>query len=174
MTTFLQYAFYVAAVIAILSTAMAITRTVAVHALLYLIVSLLAIGVVFYAMGAPLLAALEVIIYAGAIVVLFLFVVMMLNLGGEARQSERQWLSGKAWAGPVVLSAILLAEVIYLIVRAQPAGGIGAMVGPREVGLALYGPYLIGVELASMLLLGAVVGASHLGRPAAGRMGDGT
>jgi len=164
MTPFLEVAFYVAAAVAILSTVLAITRLVAVHALLYLIVSFLALAVVFYTMGAPLLAALEVIIYAGAIVVLFLFVVMMLNLGAQARETERQWLAGKVWIGPVLLSAILLVEVIYLIARARLSGGIGTIVGPKEVGIALYGPYLLGVELASMLLLGALVGACHLGK----------
>ena len=73
--------FYLAAVIAILATVMVITRLNAVHALLYLIVSLLSVAVVFYTLGAPFIAALEVIIYAGAIMVLFVFVVMMLNLG---------------------------------------------------------------------------------------------
>lgn len=170
MTGLMDAAFYVAAAVAIISTALAITRLVAVHALLYLIVSLLAVAVVFYSMGAPLVAALEVIIYAGAIVVLFVFVVMMLNLGTQARDRERQWLSGKIWIGPAILSAILLAEVIYLIVRAGASGSIGGVVGPKQVAIALYGPYLIGVELASMLLLGALVGASHLGRPAPRRM----
>ena len=165
MTTFEEIAFYVAAAVAIVSTALAITRLVAVHALLYLIVSLLAVAVVFYTMGAPLVAALEMIIYAGAIVVLFVFVVMMLNLGAQARESERQWLTGKIWIGPVILSSILLAEVIYMIARATLSGGIGSVVGPKQVGIALYGPYLIGVELTSMLLLGALAGASHLGRP---------
>lgn len=164
MTPFLEVAFYVAAAVAILSTVLAITRLVAVHALLYLIVSFLALAVVFYTMGAPLLAALEVIIYAGAIVVLFLFVVMMLNLGAQARETERQWLAGKVWIGPVLLSAILLVEVIYMVVCARLSGGIGTMAGPKEVGIALYGPYLLGVELASMLLLGALVGACHLGK----------
>jgi NADH-quinone oxidoreductase subunit J len=65
----------------------------------------------------------------------------------------------------VILSAILLAEVIYLIFGATLSGVIGGAVEPKQVGLALYGPYLIGVELASMLLLGALVGASHLGPP---------
>lgn len=165
MTNLLYYAFFVAGTVAILSTALAITRSNAVHGLLYLIVSLLAMAVVFYTMGAPLVAALEVIIYAGAIVVLFIFVVMMLNLGAQARKSERQWLTGKIWIGPVILSAILLAEVIYMIARATLSGGIGSVVGPKQVGIALYGPYLIGVELTSMLLLGALVGACHLGRP---------
>ena len=98
--------------------------------------------------------------------ILFVFVVMMLNLGTQARETERQWLAGKTWVGPVVLSAILLVEVIYLIARARLPSSIGFMVDPKEVGIALYGPYLIGVELASMLLLGALVGACHLGRPA--------
>lgn len=165
MTTFLEFTFYVAGAVAILSTVLAITRTIAVHALLYLIVSLLAVAVAFYTMGAPLVAALEVIIYAGAIVVLFIFVVMMLNLGERVRETERQWLRGSVWVGPAILSAILLAEVIYLIARASLQGSIGGVVGPKQVGIALYGPYLIGVELASMLLLGALVGACHLGRP---------
>jgi NADH-quinone oxidoreductase subunit J len=160
----MEAAFYVAAVVAVVSTLLAITRLVAVHALLYLIVSFLAVAVVFYTMGAPLVAALEVIIYAGAILVLFLFVVMMLNLGTRDRDQERQWLSGAAWLGPAILSAILLAEVIYLIVSGATSGAVAANIGPKEVALALYGPYMIGVELASMLLLGAVVGATHLSK----------
>lgn len=164
MSGAMQAAFYVAAVVAVVSTLLAITRLVAVHALLYLIVSFLAVAVVFYTMGAPLVATLEVIIYAGAILVLFLFVVMMLNLGTRDRDQERQWLSGAAWLGPAILSAILLAEVIYLIVSGATSGAVGPTVGAKEVALALYGPYMIGVELASMLLLGAVVGATHLSR----------
>lgn len=164
MTIAMQAAFYVAAVIAIVATALAVTRTIAVHALLYLVVSLLAVAVVFYTMGAALVATLEVIIYAGAIVVLLLFVVMMLNLGPRERKQERQWLAGAVWIGPVILSAILLAEVIYLIAAGAAIGSIGAAIGPKQVALSLYGPYMIGVELASMLLLGAIVGASHLSK----------
>jgi NADH-quinone oxidoreductase subunit J len=161
----MQIAFFVAGAVAILSTVLAVTRLIAVHALLYLIVSLLAVAVVFYTMGAPLVAALEVIIYAGAIVVLFVFVVMMLNLGAAARETEREWLAGPAWIGPVILSTLLLAEVIYLIVRLPLPGDMSGVMAPKKIGLALYGPYLLGVELASMLLLAALVGACHLGRP---------
>ena len=71
--------FYVAAAIAIVSTVLMITRLNAVHALLYLVVSLLAVATVFFILGAPFVAALEVIIYAGAIMVLFIFVMMMLK-----------------------------------------------------------------------------------------------
>jgi NADH-quinone oxidoreductase subunit J len=164
----MEAAFYIAGAVAIISTVLAITRLNAVHGLLYLIVSLLAVSVVFFTMGAPLVAALEVIIYAGAIMVLFVFVVMMLNLGRRAVESERQLLQGKIWVGPAALSALLIVEVVYLTARATlpglPSSG-GGVLEPKQVGLALYGTYLIGVELASVLLLGAVVGAYHLGRP---------
>ncbi len=165
MTGFFEAAFYIAGAVAIISAALAITRPMAMHALLYLVVSMLGIAVVFFTMGAPLVAALEVIVYAGAVVVLFVFAVMMLALGGQAHQTERQWLAGTIWVGPTLLSAILLAEVIYLIARAGLSGSIGGVVGPKEVGIALYGFYVVGVELASMLLLGALIGACHLGRP---------
>jgi NADH-quinone oxidoreductase subunit J len=169
----METAFYIAGAVAIISTVFTITRLNAVHALLYLVVSLLAVAVAFYTMGAPLVAALEVIIYAGAIMVLFVFVVMMLNLGRRAVESERRLMQGTIWVGPSVLSALLIVEVVYLIARAgltgvpsglPPGSGTGVL-APKQVGIALYGPYLIGVELASMLLLGALVGACHLGRP---------
>ena len=75
--------FYIAAFVAIISTIMAISGRNAIHSLLYLILSLLAVSVVFYLLNAPFIAALEVIIYAGAIMVLFIFVTMMLNIGIE-------------------------------------------------------------------------------------------
>lgn len=159
--------FYVSAAVAVFSTAMVITRLNAVHALLYMITSLLAVSVVFVTLGAPFVAVLEVIIYAGAIMVLFVFVVMMLNLGEEAVDQERRWLEPALWRGPAALAAVLLVQLLYIFL----AGG-GAMaessaitvVEPREVSLALFGPYLLGVELASFLLLAGLVGAYHLGR----------
>src|SRR5574338_1657835 len=96
--------FYISAVVAVVSTLMVITRKDAVHALLYLIVSLLAISIIFFVLGAPFIAALEVIIYAGAIMVLFIFVVMMLNLGKESTDRERQWQRGSMWIGPSILA----------------------------------------------------------------------
>lgn len=161
----MDVAFYVAAAVAILATIMTITRLNAVHALLYLIVSLLAVAVIFYILGAPFIAALEVIIYAGAIMVLFVFVVMMLNLGKAAIAMEHGWLKASMWIGPCVLAGILIAEVTYVLSQAGSAPQGTASVGSKQVSVALFGPYLIGVELASMLLLGAIVGAYHLARP---------
>jgi NADH-quinone oxidoreductase subunit J len=156
--------FVVTAAVAVISTAMVITRLNAIHALLYLIVALLAVALVFFALGAPFVAALEVIIYAGAIMVLFVFVIMMLNLGPHATDQESQWLRPRMWAGPSILAAILITELVYVLLR-SPAqlAGLNA-VEPKQVGIALFGPYLLAVELASMLLLAGLVAAYHLGR----------
>jgi NADH-quinone oxidoreductase subunit J len=158
--------FYIAAAVAVVSTLMVITRLNAVHALLYLVVSLLSVAVVFFTLGASFVAILEVIIYAGAIMVLFVFVVMMLNLGETAVEQERRWLHPSMWAGPTILLLILLIEVIYMLTSggSRPAGA--GIVGAKQVALVLFGPYLLGVELASMLLLAGLVGAYHLGRRA--------
>ena len=90
-------AFYIAAAVATAATLLVVTRANAVHALLYLVVSLLAVAVVFFTLGAPFVAALEVIVYAGAIMVLFIFVVMMLNVGPAGERQERAWTRPAAW-----------------------------------------------------------------------------
>jgi len=156
--------FYIAAVIAVLATVLVITGKNAVHALLYLIVSLLAMAVMFYLLGAPFVAALEIIIYAGAIMVLFIFVVMMLNLGPESVNQEKQWLSGKIWLGPSILAGILLVEFLYIISANFQAAQDVTVIGSKEIGLSLFTTYLLGVELAAMLLMSAIIGAFHLGQ----------
>lgn len=90
---------------------------------------------------------------------------MMLNLGPASVAQERGWLKPGIWAGPVILGTLLLAELLYvLFVTPSGAGISGTTVGPKEVGISLFGPYLLVVELASMLLLAAAVTAFHLGR----------
>lgn len=111
----MEFAFYICGLIAILATLRVITHTNPVHALLYLVISLLAISGVFFSLGAYFAGALEIIVYAGAIMVLFVFVVMMLNLGGSEIEQERQWLKPQVWIGPAVLSAIMLAVIVYAI-----------------------------------------------------------
>ena len=91
------YLFYLAAAVALISTYMVITRLNIVHALLYMVMSLLAVALIFFFLGAPFIAAMEVIIYAGAIMVLFIFVVMMLNLGPQSVVQERQWFNLNTW-----------------------------------------------------------------------------
>ena len=155
--------FYIAAAVALFATIFALTRTNAAHALIYLIVSLLAVAVIFYLLGAPFAAALEVVIYAGAIMVLFVFVIMMLNLGEEGDERERQRLNPSVWIVPAILSAILLIEMLIIISGANTPK-TGALIGPKQVGLTLFGPYVLAVEIASMLLLAGLVGAYHVGR----------
>lgn len=155
--------FYIAALIAIVSTAMALTRTKAVQALLYLVVALLSVAVIFYVSGAPFIAALEAIIYAGAIMTLFIFVVMMLNLGQDSERQERAWLAPSIWIGPSLLSLILLIE--FAIVFSTINENIDPVrIAPSQVGTALFTQYLLGVQLAGIMLMAAVIGAYHLGK----------
>ena len=155
--------FYISAAIALFATVFALTRSNAAHALIYLIISLLAVAVIFFLLGAPFAAALEVVIYAGAIMVLFVFVIMMLNLGDAGVRRERQRLNPTVWILPALLSLILLVEVL-LVIGQLDAPQTGALIGPKQVGLTLFGPYVLAVEIASMLLLAGLVGAYHVGR----------
>jgi NADH-quinone oxidoreductase subunit J len=155
--------FYLNAAVAMGATAMAVTRSRAVHALLYFVVSLLSVALLFFISGATLAAALELIIFAGAIMVLLLFVIMMTESGvtSTARPEEKPRRSFPA--GPAVLAAALLAELVYVLSRSVGPSA-GSSVSPASVGAVLFGPYLIGVELAAFLLLAALIGAYHLGR----------
>ncbi|MFP1819251.1 NADH-quinone oxidoreductase subunit J [Lonsdalea quercina] len=160
----MEFAFYAAALIAVLATLRVITHTNPVHALLYLIVSLLAIACVFFSLGAYFAGALEIIVYAGAIMVLFVFVVMMLNLGSAVAEQEKQWLKPAVWIGPGILSLLLLAVIIKGIYSVNGEGIQGSVIDAKAVGITLFGPYVLAVELASMLLLAGLVVAFHVGR----------
>lgn len=156
--------------VAVCATAMVITRTIAVHALLYMVTALLALACLFDTLGAPFAAMLEIIVYAGAIMVLFVFVVMMVNLGQPDQLRERGWLGGGAWVGPAVLAALLLGTLIFGLWHAGTTTGTPALpISPQDVGLTLYGPYLLTVELASFLLLAGLVSAYHIGRRIGGK-----
>lgn len=159
----MEFAFYIAALVAVVATIRVITHTNPVHALLYLIISLLAISAVFFSLGAYFAGALEIIVYAGAIMVLFVFVVMMLNLG-NVEQQERAWLKPSMWIGPGLLALVLLSVLIYAISSVSDQGISGEMVDAKAVGISLFGPYVLAVELASMLLLAGLVVAFHIGR----------
>ncbi len=161
----MEFAFYICGLIAILATLRVVTHTNPVHALLYLIISLLAIAGVFFSLGAYFAGALEIIVYAGAIMVLFVFVVMMLNLGGTEIEQERKVAATPGiWIGPAILSAVLLVVIVYAILGINDQGIDGAAINAKEVGIALFGPYVLAVELASMLLLAGLVVAFHIGR----------
>ena len=180
--------FYIAALIAVIATMRMITGTNAVHSLLYLIVSLLAVSVIFFLLGAPFIAALEVIIYAGAIMVLFVFVIMMLNVGGDGLKQERALLKPGIWTGPSLITAVLFLEMAYMLIQQPGPGtyqpGSGALppasaaasasatalvsaaqqIPSAAVGALLFTKYIIVVELAAFLLAAGIIGAYHLGQ----------
>ncbi len=154
--------FYVSGAIAVIAGLSVVTQANAMRALINLIVLLLAIASVFYTLGAPFAAALQIVVYAGAIMVLFVFTIMMLNLSEEAENRERGWLASVLWALPVLLAAVLLAEFTYTL--ASGSAPTTAEVGPKAVGISLFTDYIVGVELASVLLLAALAGAFHYGK----------
>lgn len=156
--------FYISSFVAVLATLMVITRYHPIHALLYLVVSLLAVAMIFLSLGAPFVAVLEVIIYAGAIMVLFIFFIMMLNLGAETAQQEKTWLRPKVWVGPSILSLVLLGEWVLLLLKGPGLVIEVSVVSPRRVALSLFGEYVVGVELTGFLLMAGIVGAAHIGK----------
>jgi NADH-quinone oxidoreductase subunit J len=150
-------AFALSAIVAVAATVMMITRRSAVHALLYFVVSLLASAVIMFVLGAAFVAALEVIVYAGAIMVLFVFVIMLIG-------PESTPIPGRAWIGPTILGIVLLVEIVWVIAQGRPLAQPLKEVGPKQVGMSLFGPYILGSEVAAFLLLAGLVGAFHLGR----------
>ncbi len=158
-------AFYLTAAVAVMATLRVITSSNPVHALLYLVLSLIAVAMVFFNVGAPFAGALEIIVYAGAIMVLFVFVVMMLNLGKQVEEQEKLGLHPRYWIGPGILSAALLSMLIMLLLSGARHPTSTYEVSAQSVGASLFGPYVLAVELASMILLAAMVAAWHLGRP---------
>jgi NADH-quinone oxidoreductase subunit J len=156
--------FYLSAAVALVSTVLAITRPVAVHGLLWLIVSFIAVACVFFILAAPFAAMLEVMVYAGAIAVLFVFAVMMLNLGTKASAKELEGMHPIQWVLPGLVSTALFAMVNVAIWRANAPVVGDKQLTPSAVALSLYGPYALAVELSTGMLLAGLIGAFHLGR----------
>ena len=160
----LEIGFFIAAGVAFAATLGVIVGKNPVHSLLNLIVSLLAVAMIFFMIGAPFAAMLEIIVYAGAIMVLFVFVVMMLNLGSALEAQEKQWLRPQVWIGPGILLFLLLGQFAFVMSQNGFTAAGHTTVTAKQVGISLFGPWLLAVELACMLLLAGLVAAFHLGR----------
>ncbi len=161
--TLLGAIFYILAGITLVATALAITRRQPVHAVVYLTVSFFSLAPIFYLLGAPFLALLEIIIYAGAIMVLFLFIIMMLRL---PPYTQTLAVSVRQWWPAIILSSISLVITIWLLLN-DPVGQAPlapAMATPKSFGRFLFHAYWFPVEIASVLLFVALVGALYLGR----------
>lgn len=160
--TLYSITFYILAGSILVSTGLAITRRNLVHAVIYLIISFFGSALLFYLLGAPLLAALEVIIYAGAIMVLFLFIIMMLNV----EKLEEQFFPLRQWIPAAGMSLLFLA-VGTLIISSDADSRIPLktlMAEPVSFGLYLFQRYWLAIEIVSLLLLIALIGVLYLGR----------
>lgn len=154
--------FYILAAILLIGTLCAITARQAVRAIVYLVVSFFALALMFYLLGAPLIAAFEVIIYAGAIMVLFLFVIMMLELESPEKLPKPRLSDWWPALALVVVVVGALAVLLLSHVRAIPPGFTEIPV--RQFAYTLFKQYGVAVEIVSMQLLFALVGALYLGR----------
>lgn len=154
--------FYLLGAEILIATLMAVTRRDMVHAVIYLVMSFFGSAMLFYLLGAPFLGALEIIVYAGAIMILFLFIVMMLKVEktGAAVFPLSQWVP-----------AALLCGAFLLLTGLMIAGDSGsrapletAWAGPKAFGTYLFAQHWLTIEITSLLLLIALVGALLLGR----------
>ncbi len=157
-----QTLFYILAAVSVIATLFAISEKHPVHAIVFLVTSFFSLAVIFYLLAAPLIAVFEVIIYAGAIMVLFLFVIMMLDLGSPAdakRPPLRHCLPA------LVLAGIVLICLTLLIGNRLGAGAATEhLVSVKEFAATLFGHYGVAIEIISMQLLFALVGGLYLGR----------
>ena len=152
--------FYLLGIVILTATGLAVTRRQPVHAVLYLIVAFLGTAALFYLLGAPLLAAFVVIIYAGAIMVLVLFVIMLFQ------QSPREFGLLSEWGPATLLGVVFLAVAAAMVFR-DPGSGIvlqGAVAQPRDFGRFLFDRYWLAVEIVSILFLVALVAIIQLGK----------
>jgi NADH-quinone oxidoreductase subunit J len=158
-----EIGFLILSGLALFSAILVITQRSAVHSAIWLIVTLFSVGGVYLTLEAPFLFAVQVILYVGAIMVLFLFVVMLVNLDAAANQAQ----FSRRWALGLCTVVILLAELVYGF-YAQSRRGFNLApsfqqsapaANTQAIGTVLYRTYMLPVEIASILLLVAMVGA---------------
>jgi NADH-quinone oxidoreductase subunit J len=158
--------FYFAGLLAVVASIKVISAKNTVHALLYLVVSLLAVAVCFYLMGAPFAAGLEVIVYAGAILVIFVFAVMMFGLAEDETKHAPQLKAINVWIGPIFIASMLLIQLVSIITNADMQKTLsGNVIDAKQVGQLLYSSYLLAVEIASFLLLAGLLAGYHYAKP---------
>ena len=156
--------FYICAGLVVLAALNVILQRTPVYSALSLIVVLCALAVVYLLLGAEFMAVIQVIVYAGAIMVLFVFVIMLLNAGRETA-SNRSRLA--RWLG-VPLVAVFMVELLTVIWRQFPAGAASPApaldAGPAAIGHLLFRNYVLPFEVTSILILVAILGAVVLAK----------
>jgi NADH-quinone oxidoreductase subunit J len=155
--------FAIFAALAVVSAIVVVAHRSPVYSTMSLVVTLFSVAVLFVLLGAPFLAALQILIYAGAIVVLFLFVIMLLNL---QKSENRTFTSPQLWMA--MLGAVVFAGMLVLLVSQtgeRPLGPLTAeQVSLENLATALFSRYLLPFEIVGLLLLAAVIGATVAAR----------
>ncbi|SFD04272.1 NADH-quinone oxidoreductase subunit J family protein [Pseudoalteromonas denitrificans] len=165
--------FLISAAVILISALLTITAHNVVHALLYLVVTMLAVSMVFFLLGASFAAALQIIVYAGAIMVLFIFVTMMLHQGEKSLAQERHLFHFSTSIGAFILTLILFCELIFILFfmpldidNALTHTYHSEFISVKQIGKQLYGPYSLLVVISAMMLLSALITAIHISKSA--------
>ena len=164
--TFVTAIFYYLASASLVSALLAVTRRNPVHSMLWVLALFLHVAGIFLLLGQEFLAAVQVIVYAGAILIFYLFVVMLLDLSDEEARAR----FGRHWplAAAVGLSFSALAWLAGIGTGIAPSATAAPQGPPRgalsAIGMALFGPFALPFEMASLLLLAAIIGTVVLGR----------
>lgn len=159
---------YFAAVI-LVTAALTITRRNPVHSVMFMLLLFFHIAGIFVLLNAEFLAAVQLIVYAGAILILYLFVVMLLDVDRESTAAR----ANRFWPWITAFGILIAGEVILLVSRGVFPGDAGAPMkevagaGVRELGELLYQKYLVPFEVASLILLVGLVGAVMLAKKSA-------
>lgn len=165
--TFEQVVFFVLAVVAAISAVMVILQRNPVNSALYLILNFFCLGGLYLTLNAQFIAMVQVLVYAGAIMVLFVFVIMLLNLGDEKRLREH--LGVRTYFG-IAFSIGLVLEFLYvfayrsgrtMIQQSSSSAEIGTV---EYIGKVLFTKFVFPFEITSLLLLAAIVGAVILAK----------
>ncbi len=159
-----SYLFYFLSFLAIMCALMVVFSRNPVHSVLYLVLTFFTIAGHYVLLNAQFLAAVHIIVYAGAIMVLFLFVIMLLNLNKETEPNKSNWLKAIA----AIVSGLLLVVLVGSLKGAESVVVTNAFnpnIGLIEnLGITLFSDFLLPFEITSILLLVAMVGAVMLGK----------
>jgi NADH-quinone oxidoreductase subunit J len=159
--------FYVLATITLVSALLVVLMRRPLHNVLFMILTMIGLACLFILLHAEFIAMVQLIVYAGAVMVLFLFVIMLLNLdqvgtGGESARSMRWW--GGALIAVGVLGIVWMALKAFVPAGVSQAGSVATRSNTEILGRELFSTYLLPFEIASVLLLAAIIGAVILVR----------
>lgn len=159
--------FYLLALIAVISALLVVRCNNPVNSAISLVMTFVCLAALYVTLDAPFMAAIQIMVYAGAIIVLIVFVIMLLNLGSDTRLKTTH-----ALAGGGLLGAVILFQVLYFLGRSEVTGRQGSVtphvvqtVGHTQlIGQALFTNFLLPFEITSILLLVAIIGAVVLAK----------